>query len=155
MTCGVEWLSIGLLLECVVTEGLRMIVDLFGSFPCTIENGRIKLPAPFCKALSIQSKQQIHLTRELPDCLYLYSQEQWVKRVEELTRLNMKEGGDERLRRIADKHHTVDVDKNGRMTIPQELREAGGLGKKVMVVGLFHRMEVWDFEAYERSLGRM
>ena len=134
---------------------LAVIDDLFGSFTCTIENGRIKIPAPFCRLLSIDSKQKYHLTKEDVDSLYLYSQEQWATKVEELIRLRIREGGERRLRGIADTHYTVEVDKNGRMTIPQDLREAAGLDKKVVVVGLFDHMEIWDFEKYERSQGRM
>lgn len=132
-----------------------MIVDLFGSFTCTIENGRMKLPASFCKSLSVESKQQFHITKEKAEGLFLYSQAQWGKKVEELMKLKVREGGDERLRSVADKHYTVDVDKNGRMTIPQDLREAAGLDKKVVVVGLFDHMEIWDFHRYEKSQGRV
>ena len=132
-----------------------MIVDLFGSFACTIENGRIKLPASFCKSLTIESKQQFHITKENADSLFLYSQDQWVRKVEELMRLKVRDGGEKRMRGIADKHYTIDVDKNGRMTVPQDLRESAGLDKKVVVVGLFDHMEIWDYHRYERSHGRI
>ncbi|MFQ6093629.1 MAG: division/cell wall cluster transcriptional repressor MraZ, partial [bacterium] len=113
-----------------------VVEELFGSFSCTIENGRIKLPAPFCKVLSIDSKQKFHITRENSDSLYLYTQEQWGEKVVELRNLRIRERGEERLRNIADKYHLVEVDKNGRMTIPQDLREAVGLDRRVVVVGL-------------------
>jgi len=135
-----------------------MSINLFGSFPCTIENGRIKIPAPFCKALKLESKQPFHITMEDAEnsqSLYLYSQAQWESRVESLMSLNKQDGGTGRLRRIADKYFAVDIDKNGRMTIPQNAREAAGLEKKVVVVGLFDHMEIWEYEAFERSQGRM
>ena len=152
---GKKWIRGGLLLGHFVKERLAMEVDLFGSFPCTIENGRIKLPAPFCKTLSIESKQTFHITKEDIDSLYLYSPGMWENRVDGLKKLRMKEGGEKRLRSIADTHYLVDVDKNGRMTIPQDLREAAGLDKRVVVVGLFDHMEIWDYGRYERSQGRM
>ena len=132
-----------------------MIVDLFGSFPCTIENGRIKLPAPFCKALSIDSKQKFHVMKENGGTLLVYSQSQWESKAQELRSLIVKEGGDERLFKFADSHYTIDVDKGGRLTIPQNLREAAGLDKKVVVVGMFDHMQIWNFETYERKQGRM
>ena len=132
-----------------------MSVDLFGSFTCTIENGRIKLPASFCKSLSIESKQPFHITKENTDCLFLYSQAQWEMRAGDLMKLEIREGGERRLRSIADKHYTIDVDKNGRFTIPQDLREVAELDKKVVVVGLFNHMEIWNVHKYERSLESM
>ena len=132
-----------------------MSVDLFGSFICSIENGRIKLPASFCRSLSIESKQPFHITKESGECLFLYSQDQWEDKAEDLKKLMIREGGEKKLRHIADKHYTIDVDKNGRMTIPLDLREAAELDKKVVVVGLFDHMEIWDFHKYERSLERM
>lgn len=132
-----------------------MIVDLFGSFPCTIENGRIKLPAPFCKALSLDSKQKFHVMKENGEKLLMYSQEQWEAKAQDLRSLRVKEGGGDRLFKFADSHYTIDIDKNGRLTIPRNVREAANLEKKVVVVGMFDHMEIWDYETYERKLGRM
>ena len=70
-------------------------------------------------------------------------------------RLRNQHGGEEKFREIIDSYYPIDVDKNGRMTIPQEIRESVGLDKKVVVVGMLDHMEIWDFEKYERSLGRM
>ena len=113
------------------------------------------MPAPFCKLLSIDSKKKFHITKENTDCLFLYSQEQWTIKVEELKRLRIREGGERRLRTISDTYCTIEVDKNGRMTIPQKIREAAGLEGKVVLVGMFDYLEIWNFEKYEGSFGNM
>ena len=38
----------------------------------------------------------------------------------------------------------VDVDKQGRVLLPDYLKEYAGLDKNVTVAGLFNRLEVWD-----------
>lgn len=129
-----------------------MLVDLFGSYPCTIENGRIKLPAPFCKVLSIDSKTQFHVMKEQTDNLLLYTQTQWEKKAEDLMKLPLKEGGSIKLLKMAGRHYTIEVDRNGRMTIPQDLREAAGLDKRVMVVGLFNHMQIWDARKFDNMI---
>lgn len=129
-------------------EGSPMLVNLFGSYPCSIENGRIKLPASFCKVLSIDSKQQFHVMKEQGDNLLLYTQAQWEKKAEDLMKLPVKEGGSTKLLKMAGRHYTIEVDRSGRMTIPQELREAAGLDKKVVVVGLFDHMQIWDSQKF-------
>ena len=40
------------------------------------------------------------------------------------------------------------------MTIPQRLREAVGINKEVVVLGVRDRMEIWDREAYDRYTER-
>ena len=42
------------------------------------------------------------------------------------------------------------LDGQGRVTIPQRLREAVGIDKDVVVLGVRDRMEIWDRETYER-----
>ena len=38
----------------------------------------------------------------------------------------------------------VDVDKQGRVMLPEYLRQYAGLGKEVVVAGLYNRFEIWD-----------
>jgi MraZ protein len=46
------------------------------------------------------------------------------------------------------------LDGQGRVTIPQRLREAVGINKEVVVLGVRDRMEIWDREAYDRYMER-
>ena len=41
-------------------------------------------------------------------------------------------------------------DKQGRVTIPQVLRDYAGLDKDIVVTGAINRVEIWDAEAWER-----
>ena len=43
----------------------------------------------------------------------------------------------------------VDIDKQGRMVLPEYLRDYAGLNKKVVVAGLFNRLEIWDSESWK------
>jgi len=133
----------------LIMEGSPMLVDLFGSYPCSIENGRIKLPASFCKVLSVDAKTQFHVMKEQGENLFLYTQKQWEKKAEDLMKLHVKDGGSTKLLKMAGRHYTIEVDRNGRMTIPQDLREAAGMDKKVVVVGLFDHMEIWDSRKFD------
>ena len=45
------------------------------------------------------------------------------------------------------------LDGQGRVTIPQRLRDAVGIPKEVVVLGVRDRMEIWDRESYERYDG--
>ena len=43
------------------------------------------------------------------------------------------------------------MDKNGRVLIPPRLRDFANLGKRVELVGLGNKFEIWNEEAWEKS----
>jgi MraZ protein len=44
----------------------------------------------------------------------------------------------------------VDVDSQGRVVIPEYLRNYAGLGKNVVVAGLYNRVELWSEDAWNK-----
>ena len=46
----------------------------------------------------------------------------------------------------------VEPDKQGRVLIPGNLREAAGIAKDVILVGVGSRIEVWSREAWEENM---
>jgi MraZ protein len=43
----------------------------------------------------------------------------------------------------------VDIDKLGRVLIPDYLKEYAGLQKEVIVAGLYNRLEIWDGKSWD------
>ena len=43
----------------------------------------------------------------------------------------------------------VEIDKQGRILVPDYLREYAGLAKGVVVTGLYNRIELWDSEQWK------
>jgi len=48
------------------------------------------------------------------------------------------------------KAEAVELDAQGRLLIPQRLRNEVGIRKEVVVLGVFDRVEIWDKDAQER-----
>ena len=48
---------------------------------------------------------------------------------------------------------SVDMDKQGRLVLPQRLASKAGLGEEVVLVGQKNRIEIWDRGHLEQSLG--
>ena len=46
----------------------------------------------------------------------------------------------------------VEPDKQGRVLIPGNLREAAGINKDVILVGVGSRIEIWSKESWEESM---
>jgi len=48
--------------------------------------------------------------------------------------------------------HRVDVDKQGRLVLPERLRRMARLNKEVYLIGIKHRIEVWDRAMLEQAM---
>lgn len=112
---------------------------------------RLALPSKFRKELG----KKIVVTRGLDKCLFIYPIKVWQELAEKLGTLPMGESGTRSFVRVMLAGATdVDVDSQGRILIPDYLKEYAGLDKNVTVAGLFNRLEIWDekkWESYSES----
>ena len=103
--------------------------------------GRVILPARFRDQLEGGAV----MARGLDGCLSVYPREEF-ETMAETVREKARRG--ERERRAARSFFAgakpVAPDRQGRVAIPQNLREFAALGRDVMVVGVDFRIEIWD-----------
>ena len=103
--------------------------------------GRLPIPAVFRRVLG--DSQPVVVTL-LDQCLAVYTQTEWArlesqlaalpafsKQVKALTRLLVSRAAD------------CELDVQGRILLPPALREAAGLERDAVVVGVLNRFEVW------------
>ncbi|HIS49970.1 MAG TPA: division/cell wall cluster transcriptional repressor MraZ [Candidatus Gallacutalibacter pullistercoris] len=123
---------------------------LMGEFPHNMDaKGRVTIPARFREDLG----DRFYVTKGLDNCLFVFSPARWERLVEKMASLP-----------IANAHSLqrfffsgageVEPDKQGRVLIPQSLREYAGLSKEVTVIGAATRAEIWDtarWKAYNDS----
>ena len=90
------------------------------------------------------------LTKSPDKCLALYSEEEWLKQIEATNALpKLTNEAARRFRRIYFGNSTsAELDKQGRILIPANLREYAGLTKDVTLVGVTDHVEVWDEKAW-------
>lgn len=109
------------------------------------EKGRLAIPAKFRSVL----KKGAVVTKGLDDCLFLYSREQWLKIAEKFATLPISQSKSRALaRHMLAGAMDVAFDNQGRITLPEYLRNFSGLKKKVIVAGLFNHLEIWDEAAW-------
>ncbi|HOT63666.1 MAG TPA: division/cell wall cluster transcriptional repressor MraZ [Treponemataceae bacterium] len=116
------------------------------------EKGRIMFPVRLRSELS---GSLLVLTRGIDRCLWLFSPEQWKilsDKVMESASLFQSQSRSV-LRRLVAPAQEVEIDKAGRVTIPQSLREYAGLGKDCVILGINKYFELWDSTEYEKYLG--
>jgi len=105
------------------------------------EKGRVSLPAKFRLELS----EGAVVTRGLDNCLFLYTKKEWEKLAEKLAALPFSQANSRAFSRLMlAGAMDVEMDKQGRVVLPEYLRQFASLKKSVVIAGLYSRMEIWD-----------
>lgn len=116
------------------------------------EKGRLAIPTKFRKNLA----KGAVVTRGLDASLFLFPKEEWGKLAEKLASLPLGQSNSRAFARLMlAGAMDVDLDKQGRIVLPEYLRQYASLGKSAVVAGLYNRLEIWDeqkWEAYKRQV---
>lgn len=124
-------------------------IDMFiGEYKHNIdEKGRLALPAKFRQEL----KDGAVVTRGLDNCLFLYTKKEWEKLAEKLANLPISQANSRAFARLMlAGAMDVEFDKQGRVVLPEYLRQFAGLKKSVVIAGLYTRLEIWDESAWKQ-----
>ena len=110
---------------------------------------RLIVPAKFRDEL----RGKCIMAKALDKCLTIYTMEEWKKFVDKLDELPTSNPNSRRVKRHFNSSAAeCDIDKQGRMTIPQELREYAGIDKELVTIGSNKVIEVWSKEQWEAEL---
>ncbi len=121
---------------------------LMGTFEHTIDaKGRMAFPTKLRERLGLS----FIVTIGPENCLYVYSEEEWENFTEKIKTLTGEKARAAKLFII--KACTVEPDKQGRILIPQNLREYAGLDHDVTVLGVINRAEIWDTAHFNEVSG--
>ena len=108
---------------------------------------RVAVPAKF----RTQFKKGIVVTRGLDGCLFIYTASEWEKIAEKLGSMPVGEKGTRSFIRMVLAGATDSkLDSQGRILIPEYLKEYAGLDKDVTIAGLFNRLEIWDTKTWDK-----
>lgn len=113
-----------------------------GEYHHTLDDkGRMAIPIKFRAPLA----EGAVVTRGLDRSLFLYPKSEWETLAAKLAALPMSQADTRAFARLMlAGAMEVEVDKSGRVNIPEYLRTYAGLKKDVVVAGLYNRLEVWD-----------
>jgi MraZ protein len=115
------------------------------------------LPAEFKEQMGEQAEEGFVLRPSLFDnstCLDLFTRRDWDEQQEKLRKefSIYDEEGISALRYLNQGVRYAKLDGNGRLQIPKDLMESGGLTKEVVVEALANKMEIWDKDRYTQSV---
>jgi MraZ protein len=121
-----------------------------GSFRHRIDpKGRLPVPAVFRRALERAGEASLVLT-PLDQCLAVYPGSEWDKLEAQLRALPAFSKPVKALTRLlASRAADCNLDVQGRILLPPPLREAAGLGREALLIGVLNRFEIWSPEAWD------
>ena len=113
------------------------------------DKGRMILPAKFRERLA----SGLVVTRGQERCLYVFPMEEFMRVADDLRAAPVTSKAVRDYLRVFLSGASDEIpDKQGRVTIPANLREYAGLSRECTVIGAGSRLEVWDTAAWEAYL---
>lgn len=118
-----------------------------GEYNHTIDaKGRLIVPSKFREALG----DVFVVTKGLDGCLFVYDHAEWNVFEEKLKALPLTNKDARKfVRFFLAGAAEVEVDKQGRILVPNVLREFAQLDKDVILIGVASRIEIWSKERFE------
>ncbi len=104
--------------------------------------GRMSIPAKHRDALAVQCEGRITLTRHPHGCLLLFPRPTWESHREQIASWPMSARTWQRI--FLGNASDVEMDSAGRILIAPELRQAIGLQRDLMLLGMGSHFEIWD-----------
>ena len=109
--------------------------------------GRLALPSRYRDSIQQQCAGHLVLTYSAFDsgALWLYPEPEWERVRDQVTGLSTFNAGHRSLqRKLVGSATQLEPDGSGRIQLPLTLREVAGLEKRVVMMGMGSRFEIWN-----------
>ncbi|MFC1662846.1 division/cell wall cluster transcriptional repressor MraZ [Patescibacteria group bacterium] len=114
------------------------------------QKGRIAVPVRFRPAFA----KGAVVTRGIDNCLSLYTKEAWEELADKISKLPISKSNTRAFARLMlTGAMEVELDKQGRIILPDYLRSYAELKKKTIIAGVSDRLEIWDATSWEQYKG--
>ncbi len=119
---------------------------LIGEYIHTLDGkNRMSLPVKFRKEIG----DSVVISPGLDNCLSLFTIKEWQKISNKLSDSSMLASDNRSFSRFMfGQAAKVDVDNQGRILIPENLKNRSNLSSKVVVIGVQNRIEIWNEKAW-------
>ena len=113
-----------------------------GEYTYSIDDKKgLAIPAKFRNLLG----KKAVITRGLDNCLFLYPAKEWNNLADKLSKLPLSQADARGFARLMlTGAMDAKLDNLGRILVPDYLKDYGQLKKKVVIAGVFNRVEIWD-----------
>lgn len=113
--------------------------------------GRLSLPKNFRN-----EENKWIITRGLDGCLFLLQEANFLAELGKISQASFhKKANRDLVRLMTNEAQAVNVDKNGRVNLPDYLIKFAQLKKEVVVVGSLDHLEIWDQSNYHNYIDQL
>ena len=114
------------------------------------EKGRLIIPSKFREVFKENYVERFFVTRGLDTCLFVFAEDEWKKQEAKFRGLSFTSAQARNFNRLYFSGACeVTCDKQGRILVPDYLKEFAKIKRDVMIVGVSDRMEIWAKENWE------
>ena len=126
---------------------------LIGEYKHTLDTKkRLSMPSKWRKELG----KTLIVTRGLDNCLFVYPQKEWQKITEKIGQLPLGQADTRGFNRFfLSGAVEVEVDSVGRILVPDFLKDFAKLKTKVVLAGIYDRVEIWAENKWEEYKSRI
>ena len=131
------------------------MINLTGTYECKIDvKGRLMLPVNLKKQLGNHLNESFIVKRSVfQNCLELHPFSEWKLTMKKINKLNkfVKKNNDF-IRMFTAGVKMLELDSNGRLLIPKELKKHAGITNEVVLSSSGNMVELWNNNAYEATV---
>lgn len=123
----------------------------YGEYEHALDNkDRVIIPAKFREIFKENYVERFYLTRGLDRCLFVFTEEAWKTQEKKFREMPFTNSEARKFNRLYFSGACdVICDKQGRILIPNYLKEYAEIKEDVMVIGVSDRIEIWAKEKWK------
>jgi len=127
----------------------------YGEYLHSIDRkGRIILPAKFREVAKAHFVEKFFVTRGLDKCLFMFSEEEWRSQENKFKSISFTKQESRTFNRIYfSGAGEIIPDRQGRILLPQYLKDFADIKKDVVIVGVSNRIEIWAKDKWQEFYG--
>jgi len=108
------------------------------------EKNRLVLPSKFRQEIKKENIKRFYLTRGLDTCLFMLAEEDWKRLEDKFSSLSFTKQQARSFNRLYFSGAVeVAPDSQGRVLIPDYLKEFAQIKRDIVIIGVSDRMEIW------------
>ncbi|MDP1853372.1 MAG: division/cell wall cluster transcriptional repressor MraZ [Candidatus Omnitrophota bacterium] len=118
----------------------------YGEYQHTIDRkGRIILPSKFREVAKSNFIEKFFVTRGLDKCLFMFAEDEWKNQEQKFKSMPFTKQEARRFNRLYFSGAVeMAADKQGRILLPQYLKDFAGIKRDIVIIGVANRIEIWD-----------
>jgi len=112
--------------------------------------GRLIIPSKFREVSKENYVERFFVTRGLDTCLFVFTEDEWRKQEVKFKTVPFTSSEGRQFNRIYFSGACeVTCDKQGRVLIPEYLKDFANIKRDVTIVGVSNRIEIWSKESWQ------